>query len=417
MRLLVVASMYPHPGLPYSGIFNQNCVEAAASLGHELVVLAPRPWVPPFLSMQPRWKAYTQIPVYAKHGTVTVHRPALVQVPKLNATFQRNQGSFLQMKRVAAKLHREHQFDAVFSFDLGAAGGLAWRLARYLDIPATGWAFGLDVRIPHQSSDANEMRRILKNLDLIYYQSSELLSCAQSYVSDVPLVAPKHVVLPHGIPPMQPAERDTRQRLRKDLGIEEGELLVLFLSRIMKSKGIHELLTAFSAAAKRHPQLKCVAVGESVGFDDSVELRSQMQSAGISDTDFRLLPACRPDEVAEYHACADIFAFPSKSEGMPNALLEAMALGTAAVAFDIPPIMDIVSHGDCLAVVPSFDATAFGQALSELATSPERRQQLAVNGRQVVKEQFNIRSNMQKAMDMLETTISSRRVGSTRADT
>ena len=398
MRLLVVVSMYPHPGHPYSGVFNRNCVEAAASLGHECVVLAPRPWVPPFLKMHPRWEAYAKIPAFDRHGDVEVHRPGLVQVPRLATTFQRNRGAFLQIRHVARRLHKERIFDAVFSFDLGGAGGLAWRLGQDLEIPATGWAFGLDVRVPKESPDAEELRRMLNRLDLVFYQSSELRDIAESLLKQgQTLDKASHVVLPHGIPSMEAAE--TRATVREELGIPEQATLLLFLSRIVKGKGVDELLEAFGIAAKEHPDLHLVMVGETPGFDDSPELRATMERMGLGER-IRMLPACDPAEVRDYHAAADIFAFPSKSEGMPNALLEAMALGTPAIAFDIPPIRDILRHGDCLCAVGSFDAAEFGEKLGRLVESSDRRTELVANGKRVVAEHFDITRNVRRALEL-----------------
>jgi len=285
MRLLVVVSMYPHPGHPYSGIFNRNCVEAAQRQGHELVVLAPRPWVPPFLKFHPRWQAYSQIPRFSNQGGIEVHRPDLVQVPRFATTFQRNQGAFLQMRSVAKKLHRENNFDVVFSFDLGGAGGLAWRLGNYLDVPSTGWAFGLDVRIPADSTDADELRQMLNRLDLVFYQSSELRDCAESYLRGDSLDRDRHLLLPHGIPHLDVPDDDLRAAKRKELGVADDQILALFLSRVVKGKGVDELLVAFEHAAKQNPNLVCIAVGETPGFQ-------QLDMQGNQ----------RPDDLQELHS-------------------------------------------------------------------------------------------------------------------
>lgn len=405
MRFLVAVSMYPHPGHPYSGIFNRNCVEAAERLGHEIVVLAPRPYVPPFLKVHPRWSAYAQIPKYSKSGTVEVHRPDLIQVPRIATTFQRNQGAYLQTRGVARKLHRERNFDAVFSFDLSGAGGLAWRLGNDLNIPATGWAFGLDVRVPHDSADAAELDLMLSRLDMVFYQSSELRDCAESYYQGGSLDIDKHLVLPHGIPELSPPSDDLRSRMRNELSITNDQVVVLFLSRVVEGKGINELLTAFEQASKDHKNLFCLIVGETPGFDDSEALKTQIREKKLDDR-IRLLPACKPEEVANYQAAADIFAFPSKSEGMPNALLEAMATGTPSVVFDIPPICDILAHGPCLAAAKSFEAEAFGKELAQLAGSESRRSELADTAKRVVAEHYNIDENIARALDHVQSLVS-----------
>ena len=406
MRLLVVVSMYPHPGHPYSGVFNRNCVEAAEQLGHEIVVLAPRPFVPPFLKMHPRWAAYAKIPRYEQRGSVHVHRPDLVQVPRIATTIQRNQGAYLQTRGVARRLHAQKPFDAIVSFDLSGAGGLAWRLGRDLKIPSTGWAFGLDVRVPMDSPDANELRMMLPRLDTVFYQSTELRDCAQSYIGAQTLDPDRHIVLPHGIPQPQPEpiDSDTRARKRRELSIPEDAVVVLFLSRIVNGKGIHELVKAFELVANENKDVFCLIVGETPGFDDSAQLRERMEASGLASR-FKLLPACTPTEVPDFHACADIFAFPSKSEGMPNALLEAMALGTPSVTFDIPPICDILEHGPCLVAAPSFHADKFADGLANLANDASLRQDIADHGKAVVQEHYDITHNVSEALGYVERLV------------
>jgi len=393
--------MYPHPGLPYSGTFIHKCVVAAHEDGHELVGLVPRPYFPIPSSLYPRLKTYAQIPKYSEADGFPVHRPNQWQVPKIKVDWQQHQGSFLQMRSIAKKLHAKHNFDAILSFNLLSGGGLAWRLGKLLNIPSVGWAFGTDVRVPADSDAAQSLRETIENLDLIFYQSTELKECGASYLPDSTKLDPnRHVVLPHGIPKLTPASGDVRRRLRNEWGVSDDAIVALFLSRVVKDKGIFELVEAFEAASKRCANLHCIAVGESPGFDDSERLRSELQRRKLADR-FQLLPACKPDAVPNFHAAADIFVFPSHNEGMPNALLEAMLLGTPTIAFEIPPIMDVQAHGQCLKLVPLADSNALSEALVELAQDAKLRETMVEAASQVVSEHFDVSTNMKRAIEMI----------------
>ena len=401
MRILFVAFMYPHPGLPYSGIFIRNCVVAAKELGHEVVGLVPRPYFPILQSIHPRLASYKKIPTFDQTDGIPVHRPNMLQVPYFQVDWQQHQGAYLQMKRKAADLHKKHKFEAILSFNLISGGGLAWRLGEQLSLPSAGWGFGTDVRVPHDSHAGRSLRETLQQLDLIFYQSSELRDCGLSYVKDAtPQQVAKHVVHSHGIPPIAPVPDEVGKRIRKQNGIPDDAVLALFLSRVVKDKGIFELLEAVEIARKNCDKLYCLAVGESPGYDDSERLRDEIKKRNLTDH-FKLIGACQPNEVRDFHSAADIFVFPSHNEGMPNALLEAMALGTPSIAFEIPPLMDVQSHGESLTLVPLANAKALGASLVELADSLEHRDAMASKAKAVVREHFDVTTNMKSAIEML----------------
>ena len=111
----------------------------------------------------------------------------------------------------------------------------------------------------------------------------------------------------------------------------------------------------------------------------------------------KLLPACDPDKVWEYLCAADIFAFPSHNEGMPNSLLEAMAMGVPSVAFAIPAILELESGTGAVSLVPPLNAALFGQAILRLAASQDERARIGKIGKEQVMERFMVRENMGKA--------------------
>ena len=408
MRILFVASMYPHAGMPYSGTFIQKCMVAVRDLGHEIVGLVPRPYFPIPSFLYPRLKTYAQIPKYSEIDGFPVHRPNQLQVPFFKVDWQQHQGSYLQMKSVAQRLHAKHNFEAILSFNLRSAGGLAWRLGKLLGIPSAGWAFGTDVRAPLDSVVAIDLRKTVESLDLCFYQSSELRDCGRRYLPpDADFDLQRHVVLPHGIPPLTPADAQAGEQIRAKYGIPRDATLILFLSRVAKAKGIFELLEAFQHARQKCENLWCLCVGASPGFDDSEKLRQAAEQAGVSQR-FLVVPSCQPNEVPAYQAAADLFAFPSHNEGMPNALLEAMLLGTPAIAYEIPPILDIQDHDECLRIVPLQNAIALGEAITELANDKTQRDALARAARTVAQEKFDVRTNMRRAIELLaETTANS----------
>ena len=84
-----------------------------------------------------------------------------------------------------------------------------------------------------------------------------------------------------------------------------------------------------------------------------------------------------------------IVCLPSYREGVPKTLLEAAACGRANVASDVPGCREIVKNGYNELLVPARDGKALAQALFILLQDPARRQQMALNGRKLVTEEFS----------------------------
>jgi glycosyltransferase involved in cell wall biosynthesis len=143
--------------------------------------------------------------------------------------------------------------------------------------------------------------------------------------------------------------------------------------------------------------LKYVVIGALEGFDESAEFARRLAGIPALSDRFSVFPACSPAEVWSYLCAADIAAFPSHAEGMPNALLEALAMELPAVAFGIPAVREIDPHSDFILAVPGFDASRFAEALESLARSSAERRARGIRGRERVLTDFLIDRNMARA--------------------
>jgi teichuronic acid biosynthesis glycosyltransferase TuaC len=401
MKILVVPSNYPHTGYPFSGIFNERSVSALRELCERVEVLAPRPYAPRLLSFLPRWRMYAAAVGYETRNGVPVHRPAYPQLPWVGGAFCVDQAAFFCSRRVARKIHLSTGIDAILSFDLQGPAVMAWRIGRELRIPACGWLTG---RIINSAYYRRVMMRAIEHLDLVFYQSSELLDQTANLLGTSPsqMSRERHVVLSRGIlPPPALKTSVIRDRLRKELGIGHDRLLVLNIGRIVREKGVLELLDAFSFTVARNSHVTCVLVGSVPAFDDTASVQEKLeQTPGIRER-VRLLPACSPDKIWEYLCAADVFAFGSHHEGMPNSLLEAMVMGVPAVAFGIPPVLEIEDGTRALITVPPFNSKLFGEAILRLADSPDERARTGQAGRERVLDRYMVRKNMAIALERL----------------
>jgi glycosyltransferase involved in cell wall biosynthesis len=410
MKLLVIAN-YPRRSHQFAGIFNARCIAILGEFCDRVEVIAHRPYVPFFLSHNPRWKSWIVPKGPEVVDGILIHRPVYLQVPRVRSDFWIDKGAFFWCRRLARELHHRIGFDAILSFNLLGAGGLAWRLGYDLGIPAIGWATGSDIRQPAATPLERLILRTINCLDLVFYQSQELLEIAARLSGITPAMIPKdkHVVLSRGISePPSICRTETRARVRMSLGIKEDTVLVLSVGRIERSKGVFELLQAVSLAAAQDSRICCRLLGSMPALDETVNVEKLLDRTPILRDRVKLLPACRPDEVWEYLLAADIFAFASHNEGMPNSLLEAMAVGLPSIAFAIPPVLDIEADTGALIPVSPFDLASFGEAILRLANSADERMRIGEIGKRQVMERYMVRNKMAQAFERVRQIVNKR---------
>lgn len=166
-----------------------------------------------------------------------------------------------------------------------------------------------------------------------------------------------------------------RDVVRRSLGIADDEVLVGTVANLRATKGYPDLLraaaTVTQGASDRGDRVKFVAIGRGPLLDD---LRSLHAHLGLGDR-FEFL-GFRPDAV-ELMAAFDIFCLPSHHEGLPIALMEALALGLPVVATRVGGVEELVTDGSEAVLVAPRQPERLAIALLELAGDPQRRAAMA----------------------------------------
>jgi glycosyltransferase involved in cell wall biosynthesis len=179
-----------------------------------------------------------------------------------------------------------------------------------------------------------------------------------------------------------------RPEARKRLGLFPTDIAVAYLGRLHEEKGVEHLVSAFHALLQAHPAARLVLAGDGPS-------RRFLEMAVAT---LRLGPFVRfLGSVADpwpLLAGADIFALPSLWEGMPNALLEAMAAGLPSVATAVGAVPEMVTDGREAFLVPPGDAGAFALALAELAARPALRQVMGALARRKVEDAYRIETTV-----------------------
>ncbi len=165
-----------------------------------------------------------------------------------------------------------------------------------------------------------------------------------------------------------------RDAARRDLGISPDAFVVAYVGHLRALKRVDRLVTAFAHVHAAVPHAHLVVVGGSRSDleDETHALRAQVATAGISDA--VAFTGTVPDVEHRLHA-ADVFVLPSDREGLPNAILEAMACGLACIAPASAGGDQVLDETTGL-IPPSNSADDLTTAIMSLAIDPERRARL-----------------------------------------
>lgn len=171
--------------------------------------------------------------------------------------------------------------------------------------------------------------------------------------------------------------------VREELSIGDDELVAGTVGRLIERKGHAELLTAWAQVQSQVPNARLLIVGDG---KQASALQSRAETLGCADSVEFL---GRRDDVPELLAAMDVFAFPSHFEGLPGAVIEAMAAGLPIVATPVDGTAELIDDYETGLFVPVEDPDAIAWATIRLLESPSLRESLGDRAQQRAFEGFS----------------------------
>lgn len=283
-------------------------------------------------------------------------------------------------------LHGEQDFGALWGHYLYPSGFLAVLAARGIGRPSLVAARGNDVdRLMFPPGDFARLTWTLRHADVVTAVSRDLARKI-GLLADRPdeVEVTVNVVDPETFSPGPP-----EPALRSALGIAPEEVVLGFCGELRHKKGLPFLLEALREV--RRARRACLLVIGMVRASEATVLSTF--AADAPDAASRILvsgPLDAPSEVARHLRLCDVVMFPSVWDGLPNALLEAMACGRLVVASDAGGIPEAIEHGDSGILIPKAALRRLGEAVLEcLDQGPEVASLLGASARRRILTAFH----------------------------
>jgi len=181
--------------------------------------------------------------------------------------------------------------------------------------------------------------------------------------------------------------------LRKELGFSEKDIIISNVAALEERKGQKYLLDAVADLKKKYP-VRALVVGEG---SIRKELEQQIEADNLQQVVCLLGP--RKDINAILYN-SDIFVLPSIHEGLPNALMEAMAMEKPCVATDVGGVRQLITNEQEGIVVESKSAKSLRKAIETIITDPQYAKTIKENAYRKIRNEFDQAAVTQELLDI-----------------
>jgi glycosyltransferase involved in cell wall biosynthesis len=365
LRVLIVTKVFPNQAEPQAAAFNRQKFAAMARLCH-VDLLAVLQWFPGaswFPSYTTAGKV-AGVPGFEWIDGLLVRHPRVLHLPAIDHAIA--PALYVASLWPAVRALRG-KIDVVLGSHGYPDGVAAVGLARLLGVPGAIYMLGSDLNvIPRIPGVARILRWTLPRTDRVLVVSRGLAERAVHFGG-----RPDRVELvPNGVDRSVFQPRD-RAEARAAAGLPLDGRQILYVGRLVREKGVLDLLAAFELVAARAPDVRLV-----IGGDGPCQVACRAAAARWPGR--IVLTGARPlAGVADLMAAADVVTLPSHAEGTPNVVLEALASGRRVVASAVGGIPDVLGEGTESVLIPPGDPRALASALAEALHAPGDPERIA----------------------------------------
>lgn len=262
------------------------------------------------------------------------------------------------------------------------------------------WLAGVPVRIPthHGMIDGFPRWRERIHAWMVNYLSHDIVvvsDLTKNKAMQEGILAGKIEVISNGIVPVNVEGMD-RGEIRKQMGVGTDDILLLSVGRLVYQKAHEYLISAMPDVLKQVSNVKVAICGDGVLRQN---LEMQIQSLRLEEQ-IKLLGM--QSDVTKYLVAADVFVLPSRWEGLPIALLEAMSVGLPVIATRVEGVDEVVEEGVHGILVKPESAEELVKAILQLSRDTAQRQRMGKAARLRVLNSFTVDRMCEKYLEVFE---------------
>jgi len=339
MKLVFLSNEFPNVCEPTKATFNFD-LASALSVAHEVTVISPVSWLDELRAR--RSKLVTRVPRTQRIGDMSVHHPRYYYTPGFLRQYY---GTFLwwSLRKSVARLARDPKPDCVISYWAHPDGEAAVRLAQSIGIPSIAMVGGSDVLLLASNRRRRRcIQKVLNRAGAVLTVSNDL----RMKVAGLGVPQEKIHVLRRGVDSELFSPGDSEESRRR-LGLDNHKNVLLYIGRLVEVKRVDTLLDACDRLRQHDRKLLLCIIGEGPLRQ---QLAAKVHLTGLS-RHVRFVGTVPHDGLVHWYRAADLTVLSSRSEGIPNVLLESLACGTPFVATSVGGIPEIARH-DAARLVP-----------------------------------------------------------------
>jgi glycosyltransferase involved in cell wall biosynthesis len=399
MKIALLSEKYT-PDIGGLAISTGRLGESLTAAGHDVRVICPS----------------SNLPATIKQD----QRPGGVRVTRFG-THKRMDDTSVDWFELIVEEHNREPFDLIHAYFLPMAGFVGTYAGKYLDVPSVVSIRGNDIeRAAFDPSKFSHVMYALQHADAVTTNASILAKKVKAFIDrEIHLI-------PNGIDTelFKPMERN--EALAEAVGLQEYVTLseakglvdsgrdsspstkaqsdmapvIGFVGELREKKGLISLLHGYAQVDKRRPATLLVVGVVRAGADE--QAWAEFRSA-IPDCQVIVTGQIPHKDLPAYYSLMDVFVHPSLRDGMPNALLEAMACGKPVIATPVGGAVDVIEDGKNGIFINVNDANDLAEKIRELLDNPEKCAALGKNARESILDRFTPVKELAANLDVYRT--------------